>query len=95
MSVYVDAPAEYAAEPPGYVGHHRATKRWGHMIADTEEELHEMAHRVGLRRDWFQGDHYDLVPTRRAMAIRFGAVALKRRQFVEALRRVRAEWAGR
>lgn len=95
MSVYVDWPAEYSREPVGYVGRARTAKRWGHMIADTEEELHVMASRIGLKRDWFQGNHYDLVPTRRAMAIRFGAIPLKRRAFVGVLRRVREEWAGR
>ena len=54
MSVYVDALIEYAAEPADYVGHARARKRWSHMIADTETELHAMAARIGLRRGWFQ-----------------------------------------
>lgn len=28
--------------------------RWSHLIADTPEELHEFAGRLGLRREWFQ-----------------------------------------
>jgi hypothetical protein len=50
------------------------------MMADTEEELHEMAARLGLKRAWFQEPpkasvpHYDLTPSRRALAIRYGAV---------------------
>ena len=93
--MYVDSLVEYAAEPVGYVGRQRTRPRWCHMIADTVDELHEMADRVGLQRAWFQGDHYDMVPTKRTLAIRFGAVALKRRPFVAVLRRIRSEWAGR
>lgn len=83
MSVYVDEPVEYAKEVSGYVGRARAKPRWCHMIADTEDELHEMARRLGLRREWFQADptgrghaHYDLVPSKRTLAIRFGAKAI-------------------
>ena len=85
MGVYVDVAKRYAREPKGYVGHARMEHRWGHMIADTEAELHAMADAIGLRRAWFQKDHYDLVPSKRALAIRRGAVALDRRTFVEKL----------
>lgn len=30
------------------------TARWSHLIADSKEELHEFAHRLGLKRAWFQ-----------------------------------------
>ena len=56
-----------------------------HMIADTNEELHSMAERIGLKREWFQksssGPHYDLTSKKRDQAIRAGAVALDHRQF--------------
>ena len=41
-----------------------------HVITDGEgfDELHAFAARIGLRRSWFQGDHYDL--TTRAAATR-------------------------
>lgn len=91
MSVYVDAPVEYAKEVEGYVGFPRKRARWCHMIADTEPELHEMARRLGLRLEWAQRDrhgvHYDLVPSKRTLAISLGAIAADRRTFVEALRR--------
>lgn len=93
MTVYVDTPITYATEPAGYVGRARPVARWGHMIADTLDELHAMARRIGLRREWFQPrstPHYDLVPTKREAAMRAGAVALERREFVAVLRRVRA-----
>lgn len=48
-----------------------------HMIADTEEELHAMAERIGVARRWYQGDgHYDVVLAKKALAIKYGAVAI-------------------
>lgn len=44
-----------------------------HMFADTDEELHVMAEKIGMRRAWFQGDHYDVSLTRRASAVENGA----------------------
>lgn len=49
-----------------------------HMIADTEDELHAMADRIGVARKWFQGDHYDICLKMRARAVSFGAVELSR-----------------
>lgn len=61
-------------------------REWGwrlgkscHLIADTEEELHAFAARIGLRRAWAQGSrsgipHYDLTVSRRERAIAAGAV---------------------
>lgn len=58
--------------------------RWtggGHLQADTPEELHEFARRIGLRREWFQAkpgrpenDHYDLTRVGRERALELGAV---------------------
>ena len=90
MSVYVDNTICYSQEPAGYVGRPRRDARWAHMIADTEAELHTMAAQIGLRREWFQGDHYDVTPTKRERAIQFGAILLDRRDFVYTLRRFRA-----
>lgn len=48
-----------------------------HMTADTEDELHSFARKLGLKRAWFQPHrllpHYDLTPARRAKAVEFGA----------------------
>lgn len=64
-----------------------------HMIADTPDELHAMADKIGLRRAWFQKwasfPHYDLSKTRRAAALRAGAIELDRRELVNAMRRIR------
>jgi hypothetical protein len=52
--------------------------RWCHMWSDDLDALHAMAARVGMKRQWFQNKpgfpHYDLVPGRRWLALRFGAV---------------------
>ena len=51
-----------------------------HMMADSDEELHEMAAKIGMRRSWHQPrpphsvSHYDLVKSRRDRAVRLGAV---------------------
>src|SRR3954469_1145057 len=51
-----------------------------HMIADSDAELHAMADRIGIARRWFQGDHYDIALSKRALAIRFGARPITWRQ---------------
>lgn len=81
--VYVDTLKKYEKEPAGYQGRRRVQVRWCHMIADSVDELHAMADRLGLKRAWFQDHprhpHYDLIPTKRAAAIKMGAMALSRR----------------
>lgn len=56
-----------------------------HMIADTLEELHAMADRIGVQRKWFQDKrikHYDISTSKRAIAVASGAIEVDRRQFV-------------
>ncbi|MGH3664681.1 MAG: DUF4031 domain-containing protein [Egibacteraceae bacterium] len=49
-------------------------RRWAHLISDTSyDELHAFADRLGLRREWFQGDHYDVPEAVRSEALRLGA----------------------
>ena len=47
MAVYVDD-----FRTPARVGSLKG--RWSHLIADSRDELHEFAARLGLRRSWFQ-----------------------------------------
>jgi len=52
-----------------------------HMVADTLDELHQMAAAIGMRREWFQPlsfPHYDVSLTRRGLAIRLGAIEVDR-----------------
>lgn len=54
-----------------------------HMVADTLEELHAMADRIGMQRRWYQGPpvtawpHYDIALTKRALAVAAGAVEIR------------------
>jgi hypothetical protein len=73
----------------------------GHMQADTLEELHAMAERLGMRREWFQcklgkpwHDHYDLTRERRQQAIALGAVAVTWREAARRNRRAREAQRG-
>lgn len=54
--------------------------QWCHLWADTHEELHAMARKIGMKRAWFQDrkgfPHYDLVPGRRAAALKVGATEI-------------------
>ena len=64
---------------------------WCHMVTDGDsfDELHGIAKLIGLKQEWFQGDHYDLVPSKRAMALKYGAVAVSARALVQ--RRLRKD----
>jgi hypothetical protein len=62
-------------------------RRWAHLVSDTSlEELHAFAARLGLRRTWFQGDHYDVPAEVREAALRLGAVPVSSRELVVRLR---------
>jgi hypothetical protein len=72
-----------------------------HMFAESIAELHEMAKRIGMRKEWFQPlsfPHYDVAKGRRAAALRLGAVEVDRRQGAAIRKRLRtdpafvAEW---
>lgn len=72
MSVYVD---------DAFSGDWGKWTGGGHMQADSLDELHAFAARLGLKRSWFQTkpgrpdhDHYDLTRGKRARAIALGAV---------------------
>lgn len=56
-------------------------KDWCHMAVEGDiEHLHAFALQLGLKPEWFQdkpnAPHYDLVPSKRAAALKFGAVAV-------------------
>ena len=76
----------------------RPSKQWpfrfgSHMIADTTMELHSMARRLGLKREWYQTrsvlPHYDISPGRRMAALRMGAIAINNKEVFRRIREVR------
>jgi hypothetical protein len=73
MTVYVDDMHNYP------MGRFRGMKM-SHMIADTEEELHAMAAKIGVARKWHQGDHYDIALSKRSLAVENGAREITLRQ---------------
>lgn len=54
-----------------------------HMVADTAVELHNMADRIGVKRKWFQGNHYDICLAKRCLAVKYGAVEVTRKELVQ------------
>jgi len=69
MTVYVDD-----------VRHAYGRMQMCHMWADSPDELHAMADRIGVARKWFQRppkaswEHYDVCMSKAALARKFGAV---------------------
>lgn len=75
MTVYVDD--MYATHLGRY-----GRMKMSHMIADSDDELHAMAARIGVARRWHQASppastsHYDIALSKRARAIECGAVSI-------------------
>lgn len=56
-----------------------------HMVADSDEELLAMANQIGVAARWHQfpgtwKSHFDICKTKRALAIKMGAIAITRRE---------------
>lgn len=61
--------------------------RWSHLVSDTAyEELHAFAARLGIGRQAFQGDHYDLPEHYYELAVELGAEPVHGRELVRRLR---------
>lgn len=75
MSVYVDDPIY----PYGRM-------KMCHMVADCENELHEMADKIGVARRHYQKEskykHYDICKSKRELAVKHGAKEIKSRDIV-------------
>lgn len=66
-----------------------------HLLADTIEELHAFANRLGLKRSWFQNQdhslpHYDLTAYKRKVAVIFGAVEIDMQRVAQMMKDRRA-----
>lgn len=69
-----------------------------HMVADTDEELHAMADKIGVSRRWHQKpgtphSHYDICKAKRAQAVRYGAIEVDRAGLGAVIKRKRAQEA--
>lgn len=92
MAVYVD---DMHLTDMGRLG----SMKMCHMIADSDEQLHAMADTIGVARRWWQspartsGSHYDIAMSKRALAIKAGAVEITMRQAaaMNARRRITGE----
>jgi hypothetical protein len=92
VTVYVDELRSYGQKATSGGRYFGSGKESCHLMADTEDELHAFAARLGMKRSWAQKPgtwtvHYDLTPPKRAQAIRLGAV------FVPAMDQARARVA--
>ena len=80
MAIYVDALVDWGWKMRG-----RQVASC-HMFTDNAnlEELHAFAACLGMKREWFQthaiAPHYDLVKSRRELAVQLGAIEVNRRQ---------------
>ncbi len=83
MSVYVDGLVVFGGDGAPSCFRHKPSC---HMYADSLEELHAMADKIGLKRAWFQNSwslqHYDLTPSKRLLAVRSGAIEQDRRSAI-------------
>lgn len=66
-----------------------------HMLADTSDELHAMAERIGVARRWVQypgtaKEHFDICQSKRAKAVAAGAVEIDVRDMARIVRQKRA-----
>lgn len=84
MPVYVDNPRN----PLGRM-------KMCHMIADTFDELWQIAYDLDLKEEWFQRDasfpHFDISLSKRRQAVALGAIECTSRELVTHLRRIRDE----
>ena len=62
-------------------------RQWCHLVSDeSHDELHAFAAGLGIPRQVFQGDHYDLPEDHRARAVKLGATEVGSRELVRRLR---------
>ncbi|WP_127807055.1 DUF4031 domain-containing protein [Hydrogenophaga sp. NH-16] len=71
-----------------------------HLVADSLDELHAMADKIGVARRWYQGPpktrwpHYDIALTKRAAAVAAGAIEIEMRSAPAVARRCLVSMAG-
>jgi hypothetical protein len=88
MAVYVDPVTNHVGLDKPVT--RRYGTRWTHMIADSRAELDAMAVAIGLQTKYIQdygkwSEHYDLTPSKRALAVSLGAIEITTARFVNML----------
>ena len=78
MAVYVDDMFKFK------IGSYRGMKM-SHMVADSREELLEMADKIGLNKKWIQNqdtwrEHFDIGLTLRKKAVENGAIEVSMKE---------------
>lgn len=77
---------------------HWRGRQWCHLVADSMEELHAFAWRLGLKRSWFQATasypHYDVTVLARERSLELGACEGSRAQMIACAKKLRAELRG-
>lgn len=67
-------------------------RRRHHLTADSKEELHTFAAKIGVRRCWYHGGrthpHYDVTDPQRSSALLSGAIPVDTRRLSEIARRL-------
>lgn len=68
-----------------------------HMVADTSEELLEMADKIGVARKWIQypntgKEHFDIALSKRKLAVEHGAVEITWKELGKAVMDRTREW---
>ena len=84
MSICVDPLIKWTAGHYGVTGSVLTQGKTCHLFTDDGDlvALHKLATSIGLRREWFQDNnfpHYDLVPSKRVLAVAAGAFEVDRR----------------
>lgn len=87
MSVYVDTLKETGC----LRNKNWPYKKYCNMMADTAQELHEFAEKLGLKFAWFQSNssypHYDLTAGMRKLAVQFGAIEMRDMELIRHLKK--------
>jgi hypothetical protein len=86
MAVFVDEVRPILPTASSVGNCREACRLWAHR----PDELDALAGKLGLRKDWKQGDHYLLTRSKRREALRLGASSASSGKFVRTRNRTRA-----
>ena len=68
-----------------------------HMLADTQQELFDMATTIGVNHKWFQPNswpHFDICKSKRELAVKAGAIEVTDREAVRLIQGWRQDAKG-